>query len=342
MKLVACILSGGKGERFWPLSRDSNPKQFLRITGGKMLIEETYERVKRIPDLAEVIFASNEKFGDRLRTLFPDATLILEPVPKNTAPACGVVNEYALRKYGEVIIGVFPADHYIESVDNFYEDITHGIDWAKKGHIVTLGIKPDRVETGYGHIEIGERVSHKAFKVLRFHEKPDFETAKQYLDSGRFFWNAGMFLWRTDVFDYALKKHLPEFYEILKREDISNLSSLYEKTPNISVDYAIMEKERNIIVVEASFKWEDLGSFPSLKKVLQTDSKGNLSLGSVVCEECANSIFIGNGPLVVVYGLNDIIVVSTEDVVLVIPVKEAQNIKKLREALKKGKMDHLL
>jgi mannose-1-phosphate guanylyltransferase len=342
MNFVAGILSGGKGERFWPLSRDDNPKQFLKIAGDKTLIEMTYERIRKIPGCSEIVIISNKKFEGKLKFIFPDASLILEPVGRNTAPACAVANEYVMRKYGNAVLGIFPSDHYIIEDENFVEDISHGIELAKEGYIVTVGIKPDRVETGYGYIEIGERVDEKAFKALKFHEKPDPDTAKKYLESGRFFWNAGMFIWRVDIFDQSLKNHLPEFYEILKASKLDNLFSIYEKAPSISVDYAIMEKEKNIAVVEASFSWEDLGSFPSLKKVISQDNLGNVIHGNVVYHNCEDCVILVDGPLVAAYGLKDIVVVSTRDAVLVIPKEEAQNVKKLREILKEKGLDHLL
>ncbi|MGB9824150.1 MAG: mannose-1-phosphate guanylyltransferase [Candidatus Hydrothermia bacterium] len=342
MNFVAGILSGGKGERFWPLSRDDHPKQFLKIAGNKTLIEMTYERIRKIPDCSEIVLISNKKFEEKLKFLFPDASLILEPVGKNTAPACAVANEYVMRKYGKAVLGIFPSDHYILEDENFVEDISHGIKLAEEGYIVTVGIKPDRVETGYGYIEIGERIDERGFKALKFHEKPDPDTAKKYVESGRFFWNAGMFIWRVDIFDMALKNNLPEFYEILKSCSLDDLSSIYEKAPSISVDYAIMEKEKNIAVVEASFSWEDLGSFPSLKKVVSQDDLGNVIHGNVAYHNCEDCVIIGDGPLVAAYGLKDIVVVSTRDVVLVIPKEEAQNVKKLREILKEKGLVHLL
>jgi len=342
MDFVGVILAGGKGERFWPLSRESHPKQFLRIGSERTLIEETVERVKGIPHLAEVVIVSNHKFREKLEELFPKETKILEPVGKNTAPACALANEYVLRKYGDSLIGVFPSDHFIREKDFFVKDISKALKLAEDGFIVTIGIKPDRPETGYGYIEISQKISDGSYMVKRFHEKPDRETAIRYLQTGNFFWNAGMFIWKASVFDKALAENLPDFYQVLKSSPIENLNLIYEKAPSISVDYAIMEKVKNMAMVEASFLWEDLGSFPSLEKIYPLDEKANVGVGKVVFQECEGCIFWGEGPLVTGHGLKDLIIVSTSDVVLVIPKEYAQDVKKLREILKEKGFSSLL
>ncbi|MDI6851074.1 MAG: mannose-1-phosphate guanylyltransferase [bacterium] len=343
MKFVAVVLCGGKGERFWPLSRNENPKQFLQIAGEGTLIEQTARRLKRVPECGEILLVSNAKFRQKLDSMFPGVFKILEPVGKNTAPACAVANEYVRRRYGEVIVGVFPSDHFIKEDDVFLKAIDEAVKLAQQGYIVTIGIKPARPETGYGYIERGEKLGEKSYKAIKFHEKPERETAEKYVSSGKFYWNAGMFVWKTDVFDEAVRKFMPDFYKVLKESKIpEELDKVYEKAPEISVDYAIMEKADNIAVVEGEFFWEDLGAFPSLFKVLDTDEEGNIISGEAVVSECKNSIFIQRGPLIAAYGLSDVIVVSTNDVVLVIPMSEAQNIKKLRAILKERGLEKLL
>lgn len=343
MKFVAGVLSGGKGERFWPLSREDNPKQFLKIFGNKSLIEETFHRLNRMKEVDEIFFISNSRFEEKLKSLFPDTFLILEPVGRNTAPACAAANEYALRKYGDCILAIFPSDHYLEGENEFTETIKKAKHLAEKGFIVTIGIKPDRPETGYGYIEKGIEIDAGAYSVRKFHEKPDRETAEKYLLSGNFYWNAGMFIWHVRTFDRALKAYMPDFYQDLKNTKIpEDIGLLYERAPEISVDYAIMEKADNIAVVEGTFLWEDLGSFPSLANILTSDSYGNIIKGEMAFDECENSILISEGPIIAALGLKDMIVVSTKDVVLVIPKSEAQKVKKLREILRAKNNTELL
>ncbi len=343
MNFVAVILCGGKGERFWPLSRDQNPKQFLKIKGEKSLMELTVERLMRVEGLEEIILISNERFMDRLEKMFPEATKIYEPVGKNTAPACAVSNEYLKRKYGDTIVGVFPSDHYIENEELFFSAIKEGKRLAKGGNIVTIGIKPTRPETGYGYIERGEPLSPKSYKVIKFHEKPDRETAEKYIKTGNFYWNAGIFLWSTTTFDEAVKSFLPEFYTILKEKDPGkDLKDIYNLAPEISVDYAIIEKAKNIAVVEGEFFWEDLGSFPSLERIWTKDESGNITIGTCVTLECKNSIFIQNGPIITGFGLDSFIVVSTPDVVLIIPKEYAQKVKDLRGKIKEQGLENIL
>ena len=343
MSFVAGVLCVGKGERFWPLSRDENPKQFLRIAGEGTLIEQTVKRLQKVPETKEIFLISNSRFKDRLDSMFPGMFKILEPVGKNTAPACAVANEYILRKYGEIILGIFPSDHFIREDEIFIEAVEEAKGLAQKGYIVTIGMKPTRPETGYGYIERGEKIGKRSYKAIKFHEKPDRETAEKYISSGNFYWNAGMFVWRTDVFDESVKKFMPEFYKVLKESKLpEELDKIYKEAPEISVDYAVMEKADNIAVVEGEFFWEDLGSFPSLFKVLNADEKGNIILGDAVVSECRSSLFIQRGPVIAAYGLSDIIVISTDDVVLVIPMSEAQNIKKLRAILKEKGLEKLL
>jgi len=343
MGFVSGVLCGGKGERFWPLSRDENPKQFLQIVGEGTLIEQTVKRLEKIPGNKEVFLISNSRFREKLDSMFPRTFKILEPIGRNTAPACAVANEYAIRKYGEIILGIFPSDHYIRENEIFVETIEEAKTLAHNGYIVTIGMKPTRPETGYGYIERGEKIGVKSYKAVKFHEKPDRETAQRYISSGKFYWNAGMFVWRTDVFDEAVKKFMPDFYKVLKEYNIpEELDKIYEEAPEISVDYAIMEKTDNIAVVEGEFFWEDLGSFPSLFNVLHSDEKGNIVLGDAVVSDCTNSLFIQRGPVIAAYGLSDVIVISTNDIVLVIPMSEAQNVKKLRAIFKERGLEKLL
>lgn len=344
MDFIGAILSGGKGERFWPLSRGRNPKQFLKIVGDKELIEMTYERIKGVVSKGEIIFVTTKVLEDEIKKRFPFSKVIAEPVGRNTAPACAVANRYARDKYGECIVGVFPADHYVKEVDRFVNTLKIGIKWAEEGYFVTLGIKPTRPETGYGYIERGEGLEDRVFKVVKFHEKPEREIAEKYLRSGRFYWNSGIFLWRTDIFEKALKEHLPELYKLIEKHGIEGegLYKVYEKAPSISIDYGIMEKIHNMVVVETDFFWEDLGSYPALERILDKDEEGNIFLGEVVSLESNNNIAISKDGIIALLGVKDLVVVKTSDAVLVMPKEKSQEVKKILKILKEKNLKKYL
>lgn len=344
MYFVGAILAGGKGERFWPLSREKNPKQFLKIVGDKELIEMSYERVAGVVREGEIIFVTTKVLEDEVKKRFPSSKVIAEPVGRNTAPACAVANRYARDKYGDCIVGVFPADHYVKEVDRFVNTLKIGIKWAEKGYFVTLGIKPTRPETGYGYIERGEELEDRVFNVVKFHEKPKREVAEKYLKSGRFYWNSGIFLWRTDIFENALKEHLPELYKLIEEHGIEGegLYKVYENAPSISIDYGIMEKIDNMVVVETDFFWEDLGSYPALERILDKDEEGNIFLGEVVSLDSENNIAISKDGVIALLGVKDLVVVKTSDAVLVMPKEKSQDVKKILKILREKNLNKYL
>lgn len=327
----AVIMAGGKGKRFWPLSRENNPKQFIKIKGDETLLDLSYKRAKLIADRILIVTTQNLK-----GKMNYEADFIIEPFGKNTAVVCLLSALYILKKDTNPLIAVLPADHWIENLEEFKKSFEVAYKIAERKYLVTFGIKPIRVETGYGHIEISKLLDEidgvRVYKVLKFHEKPDYETARYYTQSGRYFWNSGMFVWRADYIIENFAKYKPNMYKILSNYDFKDEvvpSEIYDKIEDISVDYAIMEKAERVAMIESKFFWEDLGSFASLERVLPVDSNKNVKIGNTYLENVKNSVIIAKKGLVAVYGLEDIIVVHTDDVTLVLPKKDAQKVKKI-------------
>ncbi len=343
-RLFAGIMAGGKGERLWPLSRESRPKQLLRLLSDKTMLEETIERISPLIPEEKAIAITTESIADKVQELMPRSVVLVEPVGKNTAPACAFAAFY-LKQTGheDAILFMLPADHVIKDRDALLQTFEFAAEIAdQERRLVTFGIKPTRPETGYGYIEMGETLREKnglkAHYVIRFREKPDRETAIEYLETGRFLWNSGMFVWRVDVFLEALKQHLPELFELGERYDLTTeegVKRFYEQAPEISIDYGVMEKADNIAVVEAVFDWEDVGSLFALSRVIERDEHGNSVHGEVVSLDAGDNILYSRDGLVAVIGVKDLIVVHTADVTIVLPKDEAQRVKELRRLVRK-------
>jgi mannose-1-phosphate guanylyltransferase len=335
------IMAGGKGERFWPLSRKTLPKQLLSLVTEKTLIEETLERVLPLTEREKIFFVTTSLLESYFEKKFKGFHLLVEPVGKNTAPACLFASYWVFKRDKDALLAMLPADHVIRTKESFAENINFAKKIADEGYIVTFGIIPTRPETGYGYIERGELIlsnKFKAYRVEAFHEKPDREKAERYLASKRFYWNSGMFLWKVSTILEAYRKYMPELYELLGEYPLDkgeNIRIFYERAPSISVDYGIMEKAENIAVIEASFEWEDVGSYLALEKFFDKDGTGNIKRGDVVSVNCRNNIFIADRGLVASYGVDDLIVVHTEDVTLVIPKKDKEKVKVILAELKK-------
>ncbi len=341
--LFAGVMAGGKGERLWPLSRESHPKQFLKIGRKKTLIELTVERLENLVPPENIFFITTEKLRKKFEEYFPDYHKLYEPVGKNTAAACAFVAQVVQQVAGDnAIIFMVPADHVIVDLEGFKKTVEFATDVARKGFLVTLGIIPDRPETGYGYIErdgiLQEKEDLKAFKVKKFHEKPSREKAIEYLRSGNFYWNSGMFAWRVGDIMNAFKMYMPGLYALLEKYDLTkteDILAFYGEVEETSIDYGIMEKAKNIAVVEALFDWEDVGSFSSFDRVVETDENENVIIGDAVVLGGRKNIVVSSGGLVAIYGVEDMVVIHTQDVTLVIPREEAQNVKKLLREVRK-------
>ncbi len=345
MKKAALIMAGGKGERFWPLSRQDNPKQFMKIVDNRELIALTVERLRHIFEEQAIFFVTTKRLSKRIGRLFPQAGLIAEPSGRNTLAACAVGTFAASSKAYE-LIGVFPSDHYIKNGQAFANTVNKAFSLAEQGYIVTIGIKPTRPDVGFGYIERDEVLNNfnSAFTVKKFHEKPDRETADKYLKDGNYYWNSGMFFWRADVFKEELKRLQPYIYKtFVKYSNITeHLNEIYSTLPSISVDYGIMEKTRKIAVIEAEFDWEDLGSYTALPRVIKEDVSGNIKKGDAVMLDCRDSIAVSEQGMIAAIGVSDLIIVHTNDVTLIVPKDRAQEIKKLLKKMRdEGKTAYL-
>ncbi len=239
-------------------------------------------------------------------------------------------------------MAIFPSDHMIGDPQAFVGDVEFAVSIAQEGFLTTFGVKPTRVETGYGHIQRGklvrERNGRTAYRVAKFHEKPELELARRYTESGEFYWNSGMFVWRAEAILASFDEHYPEFHHVLMNRSVDEaeeLEAIYEAAPRISIDYGIMEKTDRAAVVEATFPWEDVGSFRALERVLPVDASRNVKKGEVLLEDSSGVVAWSEGGLVAAYGVKDLVIVHTKDVTLVLPKDESQRVRDLLQAVKR-------
>lgn len=335
----AVIIAGGKGERLWPLSTSKNPKPFIKIFGDT-LIEKTYRRLSRLFDKDNLFFIVPKNLKNKIKEFIPSANIITEPVGKNTAPACIYATHFIKRIDNSGTVGIFPADHIIKGEKEFIKAVRRGFEIAEKGFITTFGIKPTRPETGYGYVEINKKIDNKkpeVYKVKKFHEKPGLELAKKYLKTGKYFWNSGMFVWNAEFFFEELKRVRKEIFIIYEETLLLKNSVLefYERIESNSIDYALLEYSKNIACCVSEFLWEDLGSFLSFENVFDKDEKGNVKRGKVFLFESTGNIVISENKIVAGKNLKDFVIVAKNDVILIIPKRKSQDVKKILEDLKK-------
>lgn len=351
MKLYAVILAGGKGERFWPKSRSDFPKQFISLFGKDSLLQMTHKRIKKIVPTKNQFFVIPPKLGKILTSqiTIPKNNIIYEPVGKNTAPAIALAAIYLDKIDSEGTMIVLPSDHLIKNESDFYQDVKFAYEIAQKDYLVTFGIPPTSPETGYGYIHIGKeyRQEHKqvSYVGLRFVEKPNLSLAQKYLRAKTYLWNSGMFVWRISTILKAIKEHLPEFYEKLIdfQKDIGTaqekkaLEDLYKNAPATSIDYAVLEKSHNIIVVKANFIWDDVGSWLALERHFAKDNANNVIRGKVYYKDTEDSIIISDKNLIATMGIKNLIIVQTDDVLLVVSKEKASELKALIKIISQSK-----
>jgi len=357
--IYAVILAGGKGTRFWPLSTSKRPKQVLAIVGGKTLLSSSVDRLKGfVPPERTIIITSAEFIESTQKAVpsLPRKNIIGEPFGRDTAAACALAMTIVKARDPNGIVCILTADHVIGDLDVFTATLREGCKIAEgSGNIVTIGINPSFPSTGFGYIKAGEKFKSASGvlfqKADKFVEKPDAATARRYLQSGDYYWNSGMFIWSIDTFQQALKKLQPKLQKmsdkLLPHVDTpvfgSYLEKEYSKIPKISVDYAIMEKMRSIVVAKGTFRWSDLGSWPALEEHFEPDSNKNTFIG--YCEQIDSSanVVVSNERLTAMIGVNDLVVVQAPEVTLICSKNKAQDVKKMVELLTaKNIYSHLL
>jgi mannose-1-phosphate guanylyltransferase len=340
------IMAGGIGSRFWPLSRNSKPKQFIDILGtGKTLLQQTYLRMKRVCPGQNILIVTSRAYRDQVLEQLPEvdaSQVLLEPMRRNTAPCIAFANYKILQKNPNATVVVAPSDHLILNEDRFIETLQTAISFASHNDaLLTLGIQPNRPETGYGYIQAGKQVDRgipNLFRVKTFTEKPNLELAKVFYASGEFFWNSGLFIWSLPSILKAFSSHLPEVDTLFKdvcdkfgtEEEDRVVERVYSECRNISIDYGIMEKVDNGYVICSEFGWSDLGTWGSLYTHLAKDKQGNAVAGKDVMlyNTKGSLVNITGRKLVVLQGLEDFIVVDTNDILLVCRMQDEQEIKK--------------
>ncbi len=357
LTLYGVIMAGGRGRRLWPLSTDSRPKQFIEID-GESLLARTYDRIAPLISPEHVLVVTNRDKGQLVKEHLPELperNIIEEPMGKNTAPCIGLSAVYSERVLGldpsDSVMAVLPADHLVGKGAEFRRLLQSAGEVAfARDQLVTLGIDPTRPATGYGYIEAGDPLTGEgeAREVISFTEKPDPETAHEFLEAGNYYWNSGTFIWRTDRLLRGLKEHMSSTYRGLQRikqglgtaEEADLLEREYRKFSGTSIDYGLMEKARDRAVIPASVEWSDLGDWPSFEELLEGDGDGNSCQGKVICEESRdNIIFNQESKPVVSLGISDLVVVNTEEALLVMEKERAQEVKKLAKRFDQGGED---
>lgn len=350
MQRFAVILAGGGGTRFWPLSRQNMPKQLLNLSGNDVMINETIRRYEGVISSQNTFIVVGQSQKQLLDQVLPAAinrgNILVEPIGRNTAPGILYAAMHIYERFGDGIMCVFPSDHYISDLAEFGRVLESAADAAEESSgLITIGIKPVFPAIGYGYIQCGARMSSRhGFAVSRFVEKPDIGKAKEYVESGDYFWNSGMFAWKLSVIIEAFKRFLPRIYRSLQKieghfgtaEEARLLRDIYPGLDSISVDYGVLERTDEAYVIPGYFGWNDVGSWDALGSIFSSDENGNIVKAQHVGLDTRGCIVYGNGKLIATIGLENMVVVETEDALLICPKARSQEVKRLVELLKEA------
>jgi mannose-1-phosphate guanylyltransferase len=356
--MVAVIMAGGRGTRFWPRSRKHRPKQLLNILGEKTILEQTVDRIRPLCDWDRILIVTEAEQAPLIRELFPHLPadhLLVEPLGRNTAPCIGLAALFMVERDPQEAMVLLPADHHIIDIGDFQATLSAAVQAAQEGEVlITLGIPPTFPETGYGYIEQGEPVKsgcpRGVWGVKAFHEKPDRKRAETMLAAGRFYWNSGMFVWTAATIMKQFARWTPALYQellgLIKRSGDPGwekaLREAYERMEDISIDYAVMEKADNVRMLEGRFGWNDVGSWEAVYQLSEKDDRGNCFQGSVVDLDSRGCLVYSPRKTVALLGVQDLVVVETPEAVLICPRERSQEVKQIVERLNQEGREDLL
>jgi len=347
MKIIPVILSGGSGTRLWPLSRKQYPKQYLPLVGDNTMLQETILRLEGLDNLSDPIIVCNadHRFlvAEQCQQInITNPTILLEPVGRNTAPAIVAASLQSLKTSDNAVLLVLSADHVIQDVNAFHVAINIANEQAQDGKLVTFGIVPTDANTGYGYIKASKTNNDGAYKVEEFVEKPDLKTAEFYLEQGNYLWNSGMFMFKATILIDELTKYSPDIVKAVNNSVDSAVRDLdfirldgqaFESSPSDSIDYALMEKSNNVVVVPLDAQWNDIGSWSALYDIGTKDNNGNVVKGDVIIQDATNTYINANHHMVAVIGVDNLIVIDTPDATFIATQDKAQEVKSIVESL---------
>lgn len=342
----AIVMAGGIGSRFWPASKASNPKQFIDIMGvGETLFQATYKRLSRLIPFENIYVLTNARYVAIIKEQLPDIAdeqIVAEPEMRNTAPSILLGAMKIHKKNSNAQMVVAPSDHWIPDEEAFITSVQQAFDYTEENEaLVTLGVEPTFPNTGYGYISYNKTDKEEVKKVTDFTEKPDLKNAMKYIEAGNYSWNAGIFIWSSAFILKSFKEYVPEMYRLFEKGESSVntkkedefLQKNYGRATNISIDYAVLEKSDKVFVIPVNYKWSDLGTWSSLQKELPADENGNTAISArLTAQDSKNNIVSTfSQKVVALRGISDMIIIEDEDVLMIVPKSEEQDIKKLRE-----------